>query len=303
MRIERFLDAPVITSGLHPSIGDNINGPCIIKVPGWIQEPLGKYYMYFSHHRGTHIRLAYADSIAGPWKIYEPGVLHVEQTPDIVEHEFRGGIGHIASPEAFVIPERKLIVMTYHGTLRGCQLPNQMTWLALSNDGIHFVCLPDIIGDMTYWRIWKYKDCYYSIQMYGVIHRSRDGIHWQAGPRIFQSSYDVRHTAVKCEEDKNLLHIWFSIRGTENESIEYTTMDLSGDWMEWKQDDNYRRVLTAEEDYEGADLPITVSKMGPEVNVHELRDPSYFRDDDGQEYLFYTVKGEEAIAMAKIYWE
>jgi hypothetical protein len=42
-------------------MGDNINGPAAIRVPEWIENPLGNYYLYFAHHQGTYIRLAYAD--------------------------------------------------------------------------------------------------------------------------------------------------------------------------------------------------------------------------------------------------
>ena len=61
-------------------IGSNINGPSVIRVPDWVQQPLGRYYLYFSHHKGTYIRLAYADALMGPWKIHTPGVLDVSQS-------------------------------------------------------------------------------------------------------------------------------------------------------------------------------------------------------------------------------
>ena len=55
--------------------GSNINGPCCIKVPNWCKNKLGNYYLYFAHHRGKYIRMAYAD-IRGHhgkrWN-YEPG--------------------------------------------------------------------------------------------------------------------------------------------------------------------------------------------------------------------------------------
>ena len=58
----------------------NINGPSVISVPSWVKNPLGKYYMYFAHHKGEYIRLAYADSIEGPWRIYQPGSLRVKDS-------------------------------------------------------------------------------------------------------------------------------------------------------------------------------------------------------------------------------
>ncbi len=63
VHIERLLDAPIITPGTHPSIGTNIQGPSMIRVPNWIDSPLGKYYLYFADHKGSYIRLAYADRL------------------------------------------------------------------------------------------------------------------------------------------------------------------------------------------------------------------------------------------------
>ena len=80
VRVDRLVDHPIIGPDLHPSIGVNIQGPSLIRVPDWVERPLGRYYMYFANHMGTFIRLAYADAVTGPWRIYEPGVLHVRDT-------------------------------------------------------------------------------------------------------------------------------------------------------------------------------------------------------------------------------
>jgi hypothetical protein len=81
--LQRFTDGPIVDISLSERLTSlaeregyiNINGPSIIAVPEWVENPLGKYYLYFSHHRGDSIRLAYADQIEGPWEIYEPGAL------------------------------------------------------------------------------------------------------------------------------------------------------------------------------------------------------------------------------------
>jgi hypothetical protein len=36
-------------------MGSNINGPSLIRVPDWVPDPLGRYYLYFAHHHGTYI--------------------------------------------------------------------------------------------------------------------------------------------------------------------------------------------------------------------------------------------------------
>ena len=55
IKVTRLLDKPIIGPDLHPSIGVNIQGPSLIKVPEWIENPLGKYYLYFADHKGLYI--------------------------------------------------------------------------------------------------------------------------------------------------------------------------------------------------------------------------------------------------------
>ena len=48
MRTYRLLDRPIITPDLDPTIGVNIQGPSMIRVPDWIRDRLGAYYLYFA---------------------------------------------------------------------------------------------------------------------------------------------------------------------------------------------------------------------------------------------------------------
>src|SRR5262245_51861683 len=79
--VQRFPENPLVTPASSPTIGENINGPSLISVPAWVDKPLGRYYLYFSHHAGKFIRLAYADRLMGPWKIHEAGTLRIEEAP------------------------------------------------------------------------------------------------------------------------------------------------------------------------------------------------------------------------------
>jgi hypothetical protein len=60
----RFTQNPLITVHTSASRGCNVKAPTVIRVPDWIDRPLGGYYMYFANHMGDFIRLACAD--AGP---------------------------------------------------------------------------------------------------------------------------------------------------------------------------------------------------------------------------------------------
>ena len=82
VRVERLLDRPIITPDLDGSIGPNIQGPSLIRVPEWAPGRLGSYYLYFADHKGHYIRLAYADDLLGPWHIHVPGSLQLEPRRD-----------------------------------------------------------------------------------------------------------------------------------------------------------------------------------------------------------------------------
>lgn len=102
--VDRFESNPLIWSS--EKVGSIVNHPSIIKVPSWVENPLGKYYLYFSHKFGNYIRMAYADNIEGPWEVYEPGTVHIDETPFI---------GHIASPDVHVDEKNQYIRMYLHG--------------------------------------------------------------------------------------------------------------------------------------------------------------------------------------------
>jgi len=58
--VERFEANPIIhreMRGMVGKVGENINGPSLIRVPDWIENPLGKYYLYLLY------------STAGEWAI------------------------------------------------------------------------------------------------------------------------------------------------------------------------------------------------------------------------------------------
>jgi len=79
--VTRLPGNPIIVPAMLPMRdGENINGPPLIRVPPWITGAPGRYYLYFAHHAGTYIRLAYADTPEGPWTVYAPGTLRVDQT-------------------------------------------------------------------------------------------------------------------------------------------------------------------------------------------------------------------------------
>ncbi len=302
-QVERFDANPIIhreMRGMIGQVGEDINGPSLIRVPDWIENPLGKYYLYFAHHHGSFIRLAYADRLEGPWKIYEGGVLPMEETPayDGADRD------HVASPDVILDHEKQRIRMYYHADPRPGRedMPYQMSYVALSNDGLHFESLPDAVG-LFYFRVFEHDGWQYALAKYindgGIIYRSRDGLtNFEEGPRILPR---VRHKALWKHEGK--LYVFFSRGGDAPEHILVSRIEnLDDDWHEWRFTEP-QTVLKPEKDFEGVNEPIEESRFGSTYDfVHQLRDPAIY-EEDGRLYMLYSTAGEWAIAIAELHFE
>lgn len=285
MKIRRFESNPIIRPDMDERMGSDINGPSLIRVPDWAPNRLGRYYLYFAHHQGTYIRLAYADDLEGSWRIYTPGVL------DLADSFFDR---HIASPDVHVMNDRRKIWMYYHG----CCLPGppyQVERVAVSSDGLHFAARGEILG-RSYWRVFRWDSYYYALAMPGVFYRSENGLSgWREGPTLFTP--DMRHAAVRLRGDT--LEVFYSNAGDCPERILLSTIQLSPDWMTWQASAPVT-FLEPETAYEGADLPLEPSQRGAILEpARQLRDPCVYQED-GQSYLAYSVAGENGIALIEI---
>lgn len=286
---ERLPQNPLITRTSASTIGDNINGPSVIRVPDWINQSLGRYYMYFAHHCGDHIRLAYADAPEGPWTVYEPGTLRLDQAAPM-QH-------HIASPDVHVDHERCELRMYYHG--RGKDRPGQGSSVAFSADGIHFTS-SEIILAKFYLRVWQWRGVHYGIAKadndgWGLLLRSPDGLQpFETRERFLPN---MRHGAVYRLGD--MLLIIYSRVGDAPERLLATTVDMRGDWRDW-QPAEPTELLAPEMPWEGAEHPVDPSRFGSATGVRQLRDPYIFADND-QLYLYYSIAGEEGIAGAQLH--
>ncbi len=269
-------------------MGDNVNGPSLIRVPAWLNNPLGCYYLYFAHHDGHYIRLAYADRLEGPWRMHEAGALSLKES---------GFAGHVASPDVHVDHHEKRIRMYFHGSEVASGVPGaaQYTRVALSSDGLNFEASLERLG-RPYFRVFTWSGYTYALGMPGVFYRSRDGLgRFEEGPRLFGPN--MRHSALKL--DGNVLSVFYTDVGDNPESIKLATIELTPDWLTWKESKAVT-VLQPEESYEGADAPRVPSVRGlVHGPVCQLRDPAIFRED-GRTYLLYSVAGESGIAIAEL---
>ncbi|MDA3799740.1 MAG: hypothetical protein PF692_11745 [Kiritimatiellae bacterium] len=306
MKIKRIIDRPLISNETHPELGGNINGPTVIKVPEWVEQPLGKYYMYFAHHQGKYIRMAYADNALGPYTMFDGEVLSIDGLP--YEH-------HIASPDIVVDDENKKIIMFYHGcgvTDASQATSGQWTSYSESSDGLSFVS-DDIYLCPSYLRVVKVGDRYLGSSggpkrpVFEFTKSLRD-IPEQIGNIEIKSepfckfengeasmfSYRVRHLCFDLESESKLW-IYYSNVKDKPEIIKRVCVDPKS----WSAE-CFEEVLQSELDYEGVNEPLVESEGGAKhFPVHELRDP-YIINDNSKKYMFYTIAGETGIAVVEL---
>jgi hypothetical protein len=296
LRLRRI--GPIITPETHPSLGTNINGPSLIRTPSWIPGRPGKYSLYFGHHQGKHIRLAYADDLSGPWRIRHEGALQLDDTPC---HN------HIASPDVHVDESRQRIIMYYHGpilsdakalkdplTRKYPMLGGQRTLVATSHDGVNFTSNTEILGS-SYMRVFHWRGMAYGLAMPGLLYRSKDGLtDFREGPTLFD--VNMRHSGIQLHGDR--LTVFYSNAGDAPERILASDILLNSDWHSW-QPGKAVTVLSPDVVYEGGDLPIGQSIRGAaHSRCRQLRDPFFFEDRCGA-YLLYSIAGEMGLGLAE----
>jgi hypothetical protein len=319
VRVERLGDGPIITPSLHPSIGVNIQGPSVIRVPEWVEGRLGEYYLYFADHKGSYIRLAYADNLEGPWRVHPAGSLQIADSyflaepPEVSAAEearmralptnrghdrfVEATTPHIASPDVHVDEANRRIVMYFHG-LEG--MSRQLSRVATSSDGIHFDARSEPLG-RTYMRAFRHDGYTYIMSMPGQFYRSRDPLNgFEEGPRLFNPN--MRHAAL-LKRGETLIVFWTQV-GDVPEHIMVSTIDLAGDWTEWAETPGVE-VLRPGFAWEGADAPLIPSVRSTAYGqVNQLRDPAIYEDPaSGRIFLMYAVAGESGIALAEVHFD
>lgn len=336
-KVTRFNENPIIRPEMLPGAdGANIAGPSLIRVPKWLPNPLGKYYLYFADHKGTYIRLAYADRVEGPWRIHEPGSLRLQQMVDVAKSlpgadgsQIKGG--HIASPDVHIDEARKEIRMYFHFQMAPTATWGHRSAVALSKDGVQFEIVSKAPIGEPYVRVFQWDGFYYAINRSAALSRSRDGLTgFEVGNPGFAEAVGhktlpgsptakpsstakkvqeltgegdgIRHTAIKI--DGNVLTVFYSRTGDLPESILCSRVTLTGDWKAWRLSPPVK-VLEPERDYEGVNAPLKIPsnaemRVLPRPLFRELRDPCIFRDE-GVTYLLYSVAGERGIAGAVLH--
>lgn len=188
-RFEKYVGNPIFTqaqSGLS-----TIYWPWILRVDTILDNPLGKYYMWFStnHDAGAGgIGLAYADSLTGPWTAHANNPIYVDtavgvqtETPSVIWNE-----------------KVNQFYMYYHQAGVGI---GQSTCLATSSDGINWTRYGMVLdvpnstdfpgdGHTGYFRPFRLQNRWFGYHLMGGgnyphfgISYSNDGKLWHIDPR------------------------------------------------------------------------------------------------------------------------
>ena len=320
-RAVRCHDSPIIFEQTHGgtdlcNLGkdplSNINGPSVLRVPEWVTDPLGKYYLYFAHHRGTSIRLAYADQIMGPWFIHPHPVLTLEQSLFVTEDldpnsrsDWVNGpdylYAHIASPDVHVDHTAKQILMFFHGLLPD---GDQQTRLAVPKNGRSFLVEDPLLGP-SYLRAFQWRGGWYSTHLWGDMGMFET---LPIAPKIFPHKTlppqitGAPHTKIRhghiCQIGENV-HFVFSRVGDKPECILHCQIALSDDPQDWRFG-TVTTLLKAKEPWEGFGRVAVKSAEGSAWGwIPELRDTCLFHDE-GQLWLLYSGGGERGIGLAQL---
>lgn len=223
VEVERFETNPIVHSGLG-DVGQNINGPSLIRVPDWVDRKLSEYYLYFASHRGQYIRLAHSDDLAGPWTVHEGGVLHIDETPfpsatvtssvrdrsrllaltkpfhsfgkGVLERlsrfssmspRLQTGTPHIASPDVNVDDTDEEILLYYHGCCgKYTEDGEEMSQFTRA------ACSKDGLDFETreeklgrfYFRVFEYDDTYYALAK-----ENSPGDQTESGFAVYESNH------------------------------------------------------------------------------------------------------------------
>ena len=336
--VTRLTDTPLVAAdlfppsaiaGLEPDALANINGPSVLRMPDWAAGKQAALHMYFGHHKGKSLRLAYADRLQGPWAMHPDPVMPladslfepVDPAPDpaLAAPDWVEALGgdylyaHVASPDFHIDEPNRRIIMYYHGLLRN---GDQQTRLATSADGLDFTPRAPLLGP-PYFRATRLDGVIYLSMWEGRLGRMRS---WEGpvelAPRIHDGDHlpphvsgrdpgqpgrsggrQIRHGHIFAHDGR--LHMTFSRIGDGPERCLHCEVVPADDWADWRFGP-VSELLRPAPGWEGGDLPMRPSIMGTAMErLHELRDPALFTDN-GQVYMAYCGGGESGLGIAKV---
>jgi hypothetical protein len=334
----RQLNAPAAESA-------NIDGPSVIRIPDWIPpeeraSPSARYYMYFAHHHGDYIRLAWAERIEGPWQLYHTGAQVAPGERGVLDMGVKRSIAlpggylitsHVASPDVHVDAANQSIVMYFHGTTRradDAKVRQQQTYVATSRSGLEFAShIEPVPLAPSYLRVFEYQGALQGLTPNAVHHpldakapwslaagQSISGMGlWAAQPlrllRVPSVKQDFMGSNRRNPRTRHLglylegdqLHVFFTRKVDSPERIFVSTVDLrQPNWFNAPAPTAPVEVLRAQRNWEGGDLEPMPSRRGAEMRLSNALRDPFVFTDEGKLYLFYAGGGEQAIGVARL---
>lgn len=274
---------PIITAAHFeaagvPDEGDNINGPSVIRVPDWIApedraHPHARYYLYFANHGGRYIRLAWAEQIEGPWRLYRTGSAHAPGNRGVL---CLGPINalnlgndiiianHVASPDVHIDDVNRQILMYFHAPARyRGEGAGQTTFAATSHNGLNFNpeaqggqpghgIRPVMLGRF-YFRVFPYGGELYAIANFGRLYKARDPRqpwtppeHHDYGRYLWHEGRNPFREALQADGIEDIyprhnavrlvgdtLHVFYTRIGDTPERILLSKIDLAANDGDW----------------------------------------------------------------------
>lgn len=326
--------------------GMNINGPSLIKVPEWLKasgqviHKNANYYLYFAHHNGKYIRLAWANKLEGPYYLYginkplgKRGVLDLGEKSRIDLVPGLGITKHIASPDVFVDKKRQKIVMYFHAPtdLFGKTKSVQKTFVATSKDGLDFNQVsnsPRAFGirpvslGTSYFRVFNWNENTYAIANGGELYRAPDQLavngHVSDGQaiNIAQDLWEKRpqlllpELAVNEGEGKKMRHAAILVRDNElwvfytriGDSPERILLSRISLVPDWLKwkEKGPLSEILTPKNQWEGIQYLPRSSKSGRGTQEQALRDPYIYEEAGKYYLLYTGAGEEAIGLARL---
>ena len=302
---------PIITRSMFPSNrrsdGDNINGPSLIRVPNFISRGNrvnrdANYYLYFGHHGGEYIRMAWAENVTGPYRLYDAGA-SVGDRGVLDDNRRRidldNGVGiqdnHISSPDVHVETSPNRIVMYFHAggyRFNGRNINSQRSFVNTSSRGAEFRrrdTEPVVLGD-SYFKVFEDNNTLYAMDNRGIPRRARSFNNpWRPTNGYYngnslaslwqQNNNDFYQDAIRDERNQSrsqrrLRHtgvrtagreaqIFFTERGDNHEHIRVSRINLNvSSWNNWNPTYPGNELLRPVSGWEGGQFNRRNSEAG-----------------------------------------
>lgn len=303
---------PIITQNMFPSNrrgdGANINGPSLVRIPDFVARRNrvnrnANYYLYFGHHGGEYIRMAWAANVDGPYTLYDAGASVgdrgvFDDNRNRIDLDNNVGIqdSHLASPDVLVDEDNRRFIMYFHAggyRFNGRNINSQRTFVNTSGSGAEFRrrdTEPVQLGD-SYFRVFEDNNTLYAMDNRGIPRRARsfnnpwrptNGYYngnslpelWERNPNDFYQDRISRVTG-ESRSQRRVRHtgirvsgreaqIFFTERGDQQEHIRVSRINLNvSNWTRWNPTYPGNTILRPISGWEGGQFSTRRSEAGP----------------------------------------